>query len=139
MYIRVLADFAAHRSRVERERASAVRSGKRDLILPLLEIADGLDQASGHFSGLPSPLTEGISAIQRKLLKLLEAQGVTPVKAVGERFNPEIHSEIGEMETNDHEPGSIVDELQRGYRWDEEVLRPALVLVAKKTSASGDS
>jgi molecular chaperone GrpE len=72
-----------------------------------------------------------MQVIHRKLLALLESQGVTPIKSVGEPFNPELHEAIGSVQSDQHEPGSIVEELQPGYRWDEELLRPARVRVAQ--------
>ncbi|HKP88067.1 MAG TPA: nucleotide exchange factor GrpE [Blastocatellia bacterium] len=131
MYLRALADFDNYRRRVERERAAAARSGKRELLVSLLETLDGFDRALRHIGESPSPVTEGLRAIHRKLLSLLEAQGVTPIKSVGESFNPEFHDAIGTVQADDYEPGTVADEVQRGYAWGEEVLRPARVRVAK--------
>jgi molecular chaperone GrpE len=131
MYLRALADFANYRKRVERERAAAARSGKREVILPLLEVLDGFDRALGHIGDAPSGISEGLQAIHRKLLSLLEAQGVTPLKSVGEPFNPELHDAIGLVESKDYEPGAVAEDIQRGYRWGDEVLRPARVRVAQ--------
>lgn len=131
MYLRALADFDNYRRRVERERTSAARSGKRDIILPLLEVLDGFDRALQHVGDTPSPVSEGLQAIHRKLLGLLEAQGITPMASQGETFNPELHEAIGSVQTDEHEPGTVVDEAQRGYRWGDDVLRPARVRVAQ--------
>jgi molecular chaperone GrpE len=62
---------------------------------------------------------------------VLEAQGVTPFSSVGEAFSPELHEAIASVKTDAYQPGVVVDEVQRGYRWGEAVLRPARVRVAQ--------
>lgn len=131
LYLRAMADFANYRKRVERERAVEARSGKREVILPLLEVVDGFDRALSHFGNAPSAMSEGLQAIHRKLLGLLEAQGVTPFKSAGEPFNPELHDAIGSVESQDYKPGTVAEDIQRGYRWGDEILRPARVRVAR--------
>lgn len=131
MHLRALADFDNYRKRVERDRATAARKGTREIILSLLSVLDGFDRALEHVGDKPSPVTDGFRAIHRKLRGLLEAQGVTPFKSVGETFNPEMHEAVGSVQSDAHESGEIVDEVQRGYRWGDEVLRPARVRVAE--------
>jgi molecular chaperone GrpE len=131
MYLRALADFDNYRRRVERERASAARNGKREILLSLLEVLDSFDRAFQHLEDVPSSISEGLQAIQRKLLVLLEAHGVTPFKSLGEPFNPELHEAIGSVQTDEYESGAVVGEVQRGYRWGDEILRPARVRVAQ--------
>src|SRR5437868_8329017 len=74
MYLRALADFDNYRRRVERERAGAARSGKRDLIISLLDVIDNFDRALEHIGDAPSSVSKGVQAIHRKLIGLLEAQ-----------------------------------------------------------------
>jgi len=131
MYLRALADYDNYRRRIERERATAARSGKRDIILQLLEVLDGFDRALQHVDDAPSSVSEGLQLLHRKLLGLLEAQGITPLQSLGETFNPELHDAIGSVESEEVEPGTVAEEMQRGYRWGDDVLRPARVRVAK--------
>lgn len=131
MYLRALADFENYRRRVERDRSTAARSGKRDVILPLLDVLDGFDRALSHIGAEPSSVAQGLQALHRKLLALLEAHGVTPFQSVGEVFNPELHDAIGSVESDDFESGAVAEEAQRGYRWGKDVLRPARVRVAQ--------
>jgi molecular chaperone GrpE len=131
MYLRALADFDNYRRRVERERASSARSGKREILASLLEVLDSFDRALRHRSDAPSSVSEGVQAIHRKLLGLLEAQGVTPLKSLGETFDPQLHEAVGSAESDQYAPGAVVEEVQRGYRWGEELLRPARVRVAQ--------
>jgi len=98
----------------------------------LLEVLDGFDRAAlQQTSAAPSSLSEGVQILHRKLLSLLEAQGLTPFKSVGQAFNPELHEAIGSVQSDKDESGIVVDEVQRGYRWGDEVLRPAPVRVAQ--------
>ena len=130
LYLRALADFENYRRRVERDRASAAQSGKRDVILPLLEVLDGFERAL-QSDDTPPAVTEGLLALQRQFLRLLEAQGIAPLESVGQPFNPELHDAIGMVQTDEVESGAVAEELQRGYRWGDDVLRPARVRVAR--------
>ena len=131
MYLRALADHDNYRRRVERERAAAARSGKREVILSLLDVIDGFDRALQHMGDAPSSVQEGFEALQRKLLGVLAAHGVTPLRSVGETFNPEVHDAVATVAIDEIEPNIVAEELQRGYRWGDEVLRPARVRVAQ--------
>jgi molecular chaperone GrpE len=131
MYLRALADHDNYRRRVERERAGAARSGKREVILSLLDVIDGFDRALQHMDDAPSSVVEGFEALQRKLLGVLAAHGVTPLRSVGETFNPEMHEAVATIASDEIEPNIVAEELQRGYRWGDEVLRPARVRVAQ--------
>lgn len=130
-YLRLLADFDNYRRRSERERSTAARSGKREIILAFLDVLDGYDRALRHMDDAPASIAEGLEALHRKFLGLLQAQGVTPMLALGEVFNPELHDAIGLMESEELEPGTVAEEVQRGYRWGDEVLRPARVRVVQ--------
>jgi molecular chaperone GrpE len=129
--LRALADFDNYRRRVERDRASAARSGKRDVILSLLEVLDGFDRALNHIDDAPSSVAQGVQAIHRNLLGVLERHGVTRFDSLGEPFDPRFHDAIGTVDSDEVESGTVAEELQRGYRWEDEVLRPARVRVAQ--------
>jgi molecular chaperone GrpE len=129
--LRALADFDNYRRRVERDRASAARSGKRDVILSLLEVLDGFDRALNHIDDAPSSVAQGVQAIHRNLLGVLERHGVTRFDSLGEPFDPRFHDAIGTVDSDEVESGTVADEFQRGYRWGDEVLRPARVRVAQ--------
>ena len=94
MYLRALADFDNYRRRVERESKHTARSGKREIILSLLEVLDGFDRAFQHAEKNQSALWEGVQAIHRKLLAVLQAQGIAPFESVGQKFDPALHEAI---------------------------------------------
>jgi molecular chaperone GrpE len=131
IYLRNLADFENYRRRVERERASAAQAGKREMVLSLLDVLDDFERALEHMDEAPASLSAGVSAIYQRLSGLLESQGVIPFESVGRPFDPALHEAMGSVKTNEQEPGVVLDELRRGYRWGEELLRPARVRVAQ--------
>jgi molecular chaperone GrpE len=130
MHLRTLADFDNYRRRVERERENAASSGTREIIRSLLDLLDGFELALKHIGDAPSSLSEGLKTIHRKLLGLIERQGLTPIRALGEKFDPRVHEAIGSVPSDKHEPGTVAEEVQRGYQWGDELLRPARVRVA---------
>jgi molecular chaperone GrpE len=130
MYLRALADFENYRKRVESESRSSAQRGKREIILSLLELADGFELALQHVDDAPSSLSEGLKAIYRRLQNLLKRQGVMPIDSLGEKFDPRLHEAIDSLRSDKHEPGTVLEEIQRGYRLGDALLRPARVRVA---------
>ncbi len=130
LYLRALADFENYRRRIDRERANTASSGKREIILALLEVLDGFELALQHAGDGSSSLTEGLRAIYRRFLTLLEQQKVEPIRSLGETFDPRIHEAVDSSPSDQYEPGTVIQEIQRGYRLGDELLRPARVRVA---------
>jgi molecular chaperone GrpE len=135
--LRALADFDNYRKRVERERETAERSGKRAILLAILDVMDDFDRAIEHVEQSPGAVVEGLRAIHKRLAAALKAHGVTPIESVGQQFDPTRHEAVGAKDAGASksgtalEPGEVTDETRRGYFWDGEVLRPASVHVAK--------
>jgi molecular chaperone GrpE len=130
--LRALADFENYRRRVERERAGAAEQEKRKLLLALLELADDFERALVHVSDSPESVAEGLYALQRRLHQVLEAQGVKSFESVGHSFDPVVHEALGTVPSDRQAPGTVLDELSRGYHWRDEVLRPARVRVVEE-------
>jgi molecular chaperone GrpE len=130
-YLRAMADFDNYRKRVERDRAAAIKAGKIDLILPLLDVVDNFERALQHMDGTPPSVVRGLKAIYRQLVAILEAQGISSFDSLHEKFDPAIHEGVGSIETDRFPPDTVVEEIHRGYRWGKELLRPAQVMVAK--------
>jgi len=130
--LRALADFDNYRRRIEREANSIGLAGKRDLILGLLDVMDSFDQAY-TLAADDSISVEGLQAIHRQLLNLLESHEVTPFSSLGERFDPEWHEALGTVQAEESgvDAGTIVQEFQKGYRWGNNLIRPARVQVAQ--------
>ena len=130
MYLRSLADFDNYRRRTERDTATSVQRGKRDLILAFLEVVDSFERALKQVGGASASLVEGLEATHRKAIALLQAQGIAPYKSVGEKFDPALHEAVTTVSGPQYPPAAVVDEIQRGYRSGDVVVRPALVKVS---------
>jgi len=124
------ADFVNYKQRTEQEKKEIIEFANSTLISNLLPIMDDLERA---FASVPAELnesnwTEGIKLIYDKIKATLEAQGLTEIKARGEPFDPHLHEAVMQREGED---GMVVEEMQKGYRYKEKVIRPSLVIVGK--------
>jgi molecular chaperone GrpE len=140
---RARAEFANYRRRIEAEREEIRCRSNEALLLKLLPIVDDFERA---LQVLPAeladhPWVDGVRMILNKLHTLLESENVTPVSAVGQMFDPQWHEAMMQEETTEHPDGTIIEELRKGYRLGDRVLRPALVKVAHNSAApsSGSS
>ena len=131
MHLRALADFDNYRKRMQREWDSASQAGKRQLVLALLDVMDDFERAFAYASTAPESLLAGTRVIHQRLTDLLQAQGVVPYKSVGEPFDVALHEAVDAIKTDQAQSGLVLDELSHGYRWGNEVLRPARVRVAQ--------
>jgi len=131
MHLRARADFDNYRKRMQREWDSASQAGKRQLVLALLDVMDDFERAFAYASTAPESLLAGTRVIHQRLRDLLQAQGVVPYKSVGEPFDTALHEAVDAIKTEQAPSGVVLDELSHGYRWDNEVLRPARVRVAQ--------
>jgi molecular chaperone GrpE len=130
LHLRTMADFKNYRRRIERDGNKLAEDGKREIILPLLDIIDDLDKTLKWEDNGGQNLIKGVQNIRKKLLALLETLGVFSFDSVGELFNHDLHEAVSMAENEDIEQGTVVDELRRGYLWKNELLRPAQVRVA---------
>jgi molecular chaperone GrpE len=128
--LRTLADFKNYRRRVERDGSKLAEEGKRGIILPLLDIIDDMEKAMQWTSDAEQPVVKGVRIIHQKCLALLETHGVLPFDSVGTPFNPNLHEAVAMANAEGSVPGTVVDELRRGYLLNNELLRPAQVRVA---------
>jgi molecular chaperone GrpE len=129
--LRALADFDNYRKRVQRERDSAAQAGKRQLVLALLDVMDDFERALAYADTAPESLLTGARLIHQRLMDLLQVQGVVPYTSAGQPFDPALHEAVDVRNTDQATSGVVLDELSRGYRWGDEVLRPARVRVAQ--------
>ena len=138
---RAAADFANYKRRTEQEREQTLGLANELLLRKLLAVVDDFDRA---LAAMPRELAhlgwiEGIVVIDRKLRALIESEGLTPIEAVGKPFDPREHEAVVHEETTSVPDGTVMSELQRGYRIRDRVLRPALVTVAKNEQATTTS
>lgn len=131
---RRVAEFQNFKKRSERLRVERERQANSKHMKNLLPILDDLQRAGQY---VPAEIREkdwvnGMLAIERKLWNVLEQDGLSVIQIEqGEPFDPNIHDALLSMEHDKFEPGQIIEELQRGYRYHESILRPARVSVAR--------
>lgn len=130
LYLRALADLDNFRKKVQQDQTKVARVGKREILLRVVEVLDSFDRALEQTSGLPESVTAGFEGIRRQLLNILKLEGVSPMETLGQVFEPALHEAIATVGDDRETPGTIVAELSRGYRWQDELLRPAKVSVA---------
>ena len=130
---RARADFANFRKRNDRDREEMVQFANSMLVNKLLPILDDFERASATLPSNLSHLTwvDGVFLIHRKLELMLQAEGLKPIEAVGQAFDPMIHEAVAYEPSDDHDEGTVLAELQRGYTLHDRVIRPALVKVAR--------
>jgi molecular chaperone GrpE len=128
---RTAADLSNYRRRTDDERETVARFANALLISKLLSVLDDFDRA---LESVPPDTddawVDGVRLVERKLRNVLESEGVTPIEATGLPFDPNLHEAVVHEDTADHPDNQVIDELQRGYRLHDRVLRPALVRVA---------
>jgi molecular chaperone GrpE len=133
------ADFDNFRKRIERERAETYNRALGEVVRRLLPVIDNLQRAleaertmeTGESNEFRHFL-HGVELINRQLGGVLESLGVEAVPTVGELFDPHVHEAVATEETDEVEPDTIVQEMQRGYRLGDKLLRPAMVKVATR-------
>lgn len=129
---RAQAEFTNYRKRMERDRIQQHKELTAEIITRYLEVVDDLDLALKNrpADSEGEDWADGIELIYRKLMTILELEGVIPMKALGETFDPNLHEAISQDESPDHESGQIIEVLKEGYQIGERVLRPSLVRIA---------
>jgi molecular chaperone GrpE len=132
-FLRQVAELENLKRRSAREREEVSRFANEALIKDLLSVVDNLERAVTHASGGGNgkPIVEGVEMVLKGLVDVLAKHGVTQVSALGQPFDPAKHEAIAQVESEAHEPNSVVEELHKGYMLRDRLLRPALVSVAK--------
>lgn len=138
LYLRTLADFQNYRRRqqdeIERQRGLLLESLMEDL-LPILDNFERALQAAEATREL-EPLMEGVRMTERQIKAVLARYDIHPILAVGQQFDPNLHEAIQRVESDEYEDNIVIDEVERGYRMGERVLRPSRVIVAKRPQPS---
>jgi molecular chaperone GrpE len=133
-YLRARADMENYKKRIERTYADLAKSAKKDLLRKLLSVKDNLERALQYGEtaegGAGEGIIEGVRLTQYQLDQLLAQEGVQPIEAKGQPFDPQeqeaIHS-VSDDQVPDH---TVVEVVRKGYRYQDEVLRPAQVVVS---------
>lgn len=126
---RLQADFDNYRKRVKSEKQEWSTQAVCDLVRELLPVIDNLERAS-LAGGSIETLASGIELVHKQFLSVLEKQGLCAIEALGTDFDPNCHHAVIQVECEEPE-NIVVEEMQKGYRLQERVLRPSMVKVAK--------
>ena len=140
------ADFENYRKRMERERSETFNRVVVDIATKLLPVLDNLRRALDTEASVEASESDefrhflsGVDLIYKQLNGVLDALGVKPVLAEGEVFDPHLHEAVVTEPTDDYEPDTVMQEIVRGFRVGDKLIRPALVKVAVKKSDTKDS
>jgi molecular chaperone GrpE len=139
-YLRLAADFDNFRRRSSQEAADRTRYASADAARALLPVLDNLERAveqAGEGSN-GTALLDGVRMVLRQFDEALRALGLSPIPTLGEPFDPTLHEAIAGEERSDVDRDTVVDELQRGWRLHDRVLRPAQVRVAHPASTNSE-
>ncbi len=139
--LRTAAEFENFKKRAARERQEAVKFANESLLQKLIPVLDSFEMAqaaaqNNNESGQNQSLQAGIAMIQQQLKGALVEAGLEEVDASGKPFDPNLHEAISQQETADAPEGQVVQQLRKGYKLRERLLRPASVIVAKKPAAN---
>ncbi|MCZ6622719.1 MAG: nucleotide exchange factor GrpE [Deltaproteobacteria bacterium] len=132
-FLRQGAELENFKKRVAREKGEAIRYANEELVRDLLPILDNLERAVEHArgGGNGKPILDGVEMVLKGFLEVLSKHGMTQVSARGEIFDPEKHEAIAQVESEEHEPNTVIDEHHKGYYLLDRLLRPSLVSIAK--------
>jgi molecular chaperone GrpE len=130
--LRLTAEFDNYRKRIERERRETGERAAASLVEELLPIVDDLERALGAEAapGAES-YRKGVEIIYKQLADLLTRRGVTVMDVLGADFDPHVHQAVAHEESPGARDGEVIEELRRGYKLGDRLLRPAMVKVAK--------
>lgn len=131
--LRTAADFDNYRKRTRRDILDAERRVQENLLQALVPPFDNLERAAQHAESAEDvkALAEGLKMVLRQFEDALNSVGIQRIASVGKPFDPAEHEAVQHIPTNDVPPGAVAQELRAGYRWQDRLIRPALVVVAK--------
>lgn len=130
-YLRAAAELDNFRKRAVRMRAESREETLRDLLLQIAPLMDNMRRALAQDGAQAQSLKQGVELILSQFQTILDGYGLEEIEAVGKPFDPNLHEAMLEVESTDSEPGTILEEMEKGYRLREKVLRPARVVVGK--------
>ena len=135
-YVRAVADLDNYKKRAARERSESIKYANEALIEKLLPIVDNFEAAlaatSSPQGGNVESLKTGINMIYTQIKGFLNESGVEEIDALNKPFDPNFHEAVSQQATEDAPEGQVVHQLRKGYRYRDRLIRPAMVVVAKK-------
>ena len=127
---RTKADFENYRKRMAADVQAALKRGKGEMARELIDAVDNMERALESAGEGSDGLTGGVEMVLRGLREALSRNGIEAVEPKGEKFDPNQHEALSTMPVEGAEPGVVVEVVQKGYRLDDQLLRPARVVVS---------
>jgi len=137
-FLRVSAEFENYKKRAAREMNDFRKFANESFAKAMLPVVDNLDRAiesSSDHDHSNSSVVEGVNMTLKEILKIFEQFGVKPFESLGKTFDPAVHQAVMQEESDDHPEKTILNELEKGYMIGDRLLRPAMVVVSKKTES----
>ena len=138
-YVRAVAELDNYRKRTVRMRAETRDETLRDVLLQVAPILDNLRRALRQDTQEAESLKQGVELICGQFNDVLKGYGLAEIEAVGQPFDPEVHEALAEVPDDEHAPGTVIEEMEKGYKLNDKVVRYARVVVSKATEASKES
>ena len=138
-YVRAVAELDNYRKRTVRMRAETRDETLRDVLLQVAPILDNLRRALRQETQEAELLKQGVELICGQFNDVLKGYGLAEIEAVGQPFDPEVHEALAEVPDDEHAPGTVIEEMEKGYKLNDKVVRYARVVVSKATEASEES
>lgn len=131
-YVRLFAEFDNFRKRTETEKSGMFNEGEKTVLLKVLPLIDNFERALQNVpeEEKDSPFADGIEKIYRSFMDLLKTLGVTPIEAVGNEFDANLHNAVMHVEDENAGDNTVVEEFQKGYKYKDAVIRYSMVKVA---------
>lgn len=137
-FLRKAAELENFRKRMDKEKSDSMMMAKSSLLMEFLPVADACERALDHMKNGGNETNElgqyreGVELLYKQLLDTFNKTGVVPIESVGQPFDPHLHEAMSRKEDPGYEAETVVQELRRGYRFKDRLLRPAQVIVAVK-------
>lgn len=132
-YLRLYAEFENYKKRVGRDKEELLKYGNERLLNELLPVIDHLEMALKHASDdVSSGLVQGVDMTLKELKRTLQKFGLTEIRADGQVFDPVVHEAMAQVERDDVDANTVVEEYRKGFMLNDKVIRAAMVAVSKK-------
>lgn len=132
--MRQMAEFENFRKRSEKEKSAMFETGAKSVIEKILPVVDNFERglATVPEDEKDSPFVDGMNKVYKQLVTELETLGVKPIEAVGKEFDPNFHNAVMQVENDELEPGTVAQELLKGYMYRDTVVRHSMVAVVQE-------
>ena len=135
-YVRAVAELDNYRKRTVRMRAETRDEILRDILLQVAPILDNLRRALRQETQEAELLKQGVELICGQFNDVLQGYGLAEIEALGQLFDPEVHEALAEVPDDEHAPGTVIEEMEKGYKLNDKVVRYARVVVSKASAES---